>query len=275
MVEVANPNLGEDVPSLITADVTFNVKKYTPAIQAEWEAIREHDILFLLTMEAHEEMDDEWDNNRVSFRKHYGLKYVRGCEVVSVIGPNGKPFDYKKSDPQLIQDHRTGNTRTFRVALDPNQYKIDQENMRKKGGPDVYQTFNIVLRRKPQENNFKPVLETIRDLMQSELMVPEWLHDVFLGYGNPNSAHYSQLQRQVREIDFRDTFLDLDHLKASFPGMSVKAEDGDESSLDVPFIVRFPNASEAAPSGPKKKDEKQVTRLTRIRRPHRRRMNWS
>ncbi|KAI8352959.1 P-loop containing nucleoside triphosphate hydrolase protein [Mortierella sp. GBAus27b] len=214
MVQVANPNLGEDVPSLITADVTFNVKKHTPAIQAEWEAIREHDILFLLTMEAHEEMYDEWDNNMVSFRKHHGLKYVRGY---------------------------------------PNQYKIDQENMRKKGGPDVYQSFNIVLRRKPQENNFKPVLETIRDLMQSELMVPEWLHDVFLGYGNPNSAHYSQLQRQVREIDFRDTFLDLDHLKASFPGMSVKAEDGDESSLDLPFIVRFPDASEAAPSGPKKK----------------------
>ncbi|KAK3818811.1 MAG: aquarius [Benniella sp.] len=253
MVEVAKPNLGEDVPSLITADVTFNVRKYTPAIQAEWEAIREHDILFLLTMEAHEAMDDEWDNNRVSFRKHYGLKYVRGCEVLSVIGPNGRPFDYKKSDPQMIQDHRTGNTRTFRVALDPNQFKIDQDNM-KKGGSDVYQSFNVVLRRKPQENNFKPVLETIRDLMQSDLMVPEWLHDVFLGYGNPNSAHYSQLQRQVREIDFRDTFLDLDHLKASFPGMTVKAKDGDESALDVPFIVKFPEAPEAgASSGSKKK----------------------
>jgi len=253
MVEVAKPNLGEDVPSLITADVTFNVRKYTPAIQAEWEAIREHDILFLLTMEAHEAMDDEWDNNRVSFRKHHGLKYVRGCEVLSVIGPNGRPFDYKKSDPQMIQDHRTGNTRTFRVALDPNQFKMDQDNM-KKGGSDVYQSFNVVLRRKPQENNFKPVLETIRDLMQSDLMVPEWLHDVFLGYGNPNSAHYSQLQRQVREIDFRDTFLDLDHLKSSFPGMTVKAKDGDESALDVPFIVKFPEAPEAgASSGSKKK----------------------
>ncbi|KAF9936379.1 hypothetical protein BGZ65_002487 [Modicella reniformis] len=253
MVEVAKPNLGEDIPSLITADVTFNVRKYTEAIQAEWEAIREHDILFLLTIEAHDEMDEEWDNNRISFRKHYGLKYVRGCEVVSVIGPNGRPFDYKKSDPKMIQDHRTGNTRTFRVALDANQYKIDQENMKKNGGRDVYQTFNIVLRRKPQENNFKPVLETIRDLMQSDLMVPEWLHDVFLGYGNPNSAHYSQLQRQVREIDFRDTFLDLDHLKASFPGMTIKAKDGDESALSVPFVVKFPGAPEAAPSGPKKK----------------------
>ncbi|KAF9175690.1 hypothetical protein BGX21_006167 [Mortierella sp. AD011] len=252
MVELAKPNLGEDRLSLITADVTFNVRKYTDAIQAEWEAIREHDILFLLTIEAHDDIDEQWDG-KVSFRKHYGLKYVRGCEVVSVIGPNGKPFDYKKSDPQMIQDHRTGNTRTFRVALDANQYKIDQNNAHKNGTPDVYQTFNIVLRRKPQENNFKPVLETIRDLMQSDLMVPEWLHDVFLGYGNPNSAHYSQLQRQVREIDFRDTFLDLDHLKESFPGMTVKAKDGDESMLAAPFVVSFPNAPDATAAGTKKR----------------------
>ncbi|KAF9115052.1 hypothetical protein BGX27_009079 [Mortierella sp. AM989] len=252
MVEIAKPNLGEDRPSSITADVTFNVRKYTDAIQAEWEAIREHDILFLLTIEAHDDIDEQWDG-KVSFRKHYGLKFVRGCEVVSVIGPNGKPFDYKKSDPQMIQDHRTGNTRTFRVALDANQYKIDQNNAHKNETPDVYQSFNIILRRKPQENNFKPVLETIRDLMQSELMVPEWLHDVFLGYGNPNSAHYSQLQQQVREIDFRDTFLDLDHLKESFPGMNIRAKDGDEAALAVPFVVNFPEAPEAATSEAKKR----------------------
>lgn len=239
MVELAKPNLGEDRLSLITADVTFNVRKYTEAIQAEWEAIREHDILFLLTIEAHDEIDEQWDGKE-SFRRHYGLKYVRGCEVVSVIGPNGKPFDSKKSDPQMLQEHRTGNTRTFRVALDANQYKIDQEHAKKTGGQDVYQTFNIVLRRKPQENNFKPVLETIRDLMQSDLMVPEWLHDVFLGYGNPNSAHYSQVQKQVREIDFRDTFLDMDHLKASFPGMQIKSKDGSEEPLSAPFVVQFP-----------------------------------
>ncbi|KAF8988830.1 hypothetical protein BGZ52_010807 [Haplosporangium bisporale] len=251
MVELAKPNLGEDRLSLITADVTFNVRKYTEAIQAEWEAIREHDILFLLTIEAHDEIDEQWDGKE-SFRRHYGLKYVRGCEVVSVIGPNGKPFDSKKSDPQMLQEHRTGNTRTFRVALDANQYKIDQEHAKKTGGQDVYQTFNIVLRRKPQENNFKPVLETIRDLMQSDLMVPEWLHDVFLGYGNPNSAHYSQVQKQVREIDFRDTFLEMDHLKASFPGMQIKTKDGSDEPLSAPFVVQFPEPP-SDNAGPKKK----------------------
>ena len=57
---------------------------------------------------------------------------------------------------------------------------------------DVYETFNIIMRRKPKENNFKAVLETIRDLMNTECVVPDWLHDIILGYGDPGAAHYSK-----------------------------------------------------------------------------------
>ena len=48
------------------------------------------------------------------------------------------------------------------------------------------------MRRKPKENNFKAVLETIRDLMNTDCVVPDWLHDLILGYGSPDAAHYSQ-----------------------------------------------------------------------------------
>lgn len=36
-----------------------------------------------------------------------------------------------------------------------------------------------------QENNFKAVLESIRDLMNEDCVVPPWLHDILLGYGDP------------------------------------------------------------------------------------------
>ena len=49
-----------------------------------------------------------------------------------------------------------------------------------------------MVRRKPKENNFKAVLETIRDLMNINCVVPDWLHDLILGYGDPDSAHYSK-----------------------------------------------------------------------------------
>jgi len=50
----------------------------------------------------------------------------------------------------------------------------------------------VFIRRKPKENNFKAVLETIRDLMNINCVVPDWLHDIILGYGDPGSAHYSR-----------------------------------------------------------------------------------
>ena len=104
----------------------------------------------------------------------------------------------------------------------------------------MYEKLNAVVRRKPEENNFKAVLETIRDLMlvgdarppppvpgasigaaggpgagasagsaQTEqqqqqqadvqaaaitrpAVIPGWLHDLLLGYGDPNAAHYSK-----------------------------------------------------------------------------------
>ena len=36
------------------------------------------------------------------------------------------------------------------------------------------------------------VLETIRALMNAECVVPDWLHDTFLGYGDPSAANYSR-----------------------------------------------------------------------------------
>ena len=85
-----------------------------------------------------------------------------------------------------------GETRTFRVWLDPNQYQQDMTGT-VQGGEDVYETFNVFMRRKPKENNFKAVLETIRDLMNTKCVVPEWLHDLLLGYSDPGAAHYSKL----------------------------------------------------------------------------------
>ena len=57
---------------------------------------------------------------------------------------------------------------------------------------DVYEGFHILMRRSQKTNNFKAVLDTIRQLMNTECVVPDWLHDIILGYGEPDSAHYSR-----------------------------------------------------------------------------------
>merc|ERR1719508_301888 len=116
-------------------------------------------------------------------------------------------------------------------------------DMTSQGGEDVYSSFNLLLRRKPKENNFKAVLETIRDLMNTQCVVPEWLHDIILGYGDPASAHYTNMTNAIPELNFNDTFLDFGHLRSSFPGYEVRV-DGEAASLPPsqllpPFRISF------------------------------------
>ena len=81
----------------------------------------------------------------------------------------------------------TSGDRSFRVRLDCNQYREDMDAT-SQGAEDVYSSFNVLMRRKPKENNFKAVLETIRELMNTTCVVPDWLHDIVLGYGDPASG---------------------------------------------------------------------------------------
>lgn len=77
------------------------------------------------------------------------------------------------------------------------------------------------------------VLETIRNLMNTECVVPDWLHDIILGYGDPGSAHYSKMPNQISTLDFNDTFLSLDHLRSCFPGSTIKVTE-ETPELQVP-----------------------------------------
>ena len=78
--------------------------------------------------------------------------------------------------------------------------------------------------------------------MNTECVVPSWLHDVFLGYGDPAAAHYKRfvllpsdlcdvvnifirMPNQLRCLDFKDTFLSIEHVKASFPMYEIEVGD--------------------------------------------------
>ena len=40
--------------------------------------------------------------------------------------------------------------------------------------------------------HIQAVLETIRDLMNTDCLVPSWIHDIFLGYDDPSAANYKK-----------------------------------------------------------------------------------
>lgn len=41
--------------------------------------------------------------------------------------------------------------------------------------------------------------------MNEDVIIPEWLHDIFLGYGDPGAAHYSQVDSpwKLATVDFQ------------------------------------------------------------------------
>ncbi|XP_058061541.1 RNA helicase aquarius [Anopheles bellator] len=248
VVEVSKPHIGEKKPSRVRADVsvTLNVRK---EVQEEWENLRKHDVCFLITVRPTQPIGTKYDY-RECFVPQVGLMHVRGCEIEGMLDANGRVIEEGiEQRPQL-----PGEQRTFRVWLDSNQYRKDMDKAEEEqdGQEDVYEGFNILMRRKPKENNFKAVLETIRHLMNTECVVPPWLHDILLGYGDPGAAHYSCMPDQARVLDFNDTFLDCEHVTGSFPGYEIAC---DNRTVQPPFRLTFEDVPEDEDSDEERQSE--------------------
>ncbi|KAK3422889.1 hypothetical protein EUGRSUZ_G03254 [Eucalyptus grandis] len=244
MTEVKQPNIGEVKPASVTAAVTFSISSYRAQVRSEWNALKEHDVLFLLSIRPSFEPLSAEEASKASVPQRLGLQYVRGCEIIEIRDEDGTLMnDFTGRIKRDEWKPPKGELRTVTVALDAAQYHMDVTDIAEKGSEDVYGTFNILMRRKPKENNFKAILESIRDLMNEYCIVPEWLHNIFLGYGNPSAAQWTNMPDLLDVVDFKDTFLDANHLKESFSEYEVSFvnPDGSENSLPKPpFRIRLP-----------------------------------
>jgi intron-binding protein aquarius len=231
---VGKPNIGENKPAKVIAEVNYTLVSTRGPIRTEWENIRQHDVVFFVSIQPEARVGESL-NQDLPFPQRYGVKYIRGAEVIEIADESGnvvKDIEVERGT------RRDGNSRTMRVFLDTSQYQMDVVNGQSGA---VYGSFNLIMRRKPKENNFKAVLETIRDLMNTRCVVPDWLHDVFLGYGDPGQ---STTIDEVPTINFNDTFLDINHLRSCFPGRTLEYKSAPEK-LVRPFKVGFPRDPKA------------------------------
>ncbi|VDD93074.1 unnamed protein product [Enterobius vermicularis] len=234
IVEVGKPLLGEKSPAVVKADISITLPRRND-LRSEWEGLRKHDVCFLLTVRSEAPVGTKF-NPRKPFKEQIKIGYVRGCEIEGMIDSMGnviEEYETYEKKPQI-----EGDIRTYRVWLDQNQYRIDMAAHQDKGAEDVYYTFNLLIRRDPKTNNFKAVLYTIRQLLNTECVVPDWLHDLILGYGDPSAANYKSLSNSVPTMDFCDTFLSYDHLVASFPEHKIIPSNGTQE-LAPPFRLTF------------------------------------
>jgi intron-binding protein aquarius len=252
VVDVAPSKVGEEHPAYVRAEIILDVSRLQFGVRRDWEQLRPDDVVFLVAIEGQDDVpvrnghhDDAITGEQV------GLHKLRCAQVVQVLDENGRPLrEQARADgfaPRVRQ-------RRLLVNIDAKQYKHDMDNTTE-GRPNVYEHITHIVRRRGRENNFLPILESIRRLTLSDIPAPSWLQEVFLGYGDPASASYQRLPNRLHSIDFRDTFLDWQHLIESLPGKSIEPHEEAQTSFGPPYIVQYPAAAkpEIAPARPSKK----------------------
>lgn len=244
ILEVVPALVGDDKPSLVRAEVSFDVKRLADGVRRDWDSLRPDDVVFLLSVQPPSEEQSSNGDAPMSEMEKLGVISVRAAEVIQITDDKGRQA--KESKGHL------DNKRRVELKLDPHTYVRDAA-LAAAGKPDVYPRINILLRRGRRENNFKPVLESIRNLVLSDMPLPGWLHEVFLGYGDPAGASYKNLPNRLKTIDFNDTFLEWQHLVESLPGKTVEPSDDVTGSFGPPYVLETLDSEEGVKVKPSKK----------------------
>ena len=95
VTKVDKPEIGEEYPSQVKGEIVIDTKPYAEHIRGEWDQLKEHDVLFLVTIKSPVPMGVDRDRydplsgeekkeidaevaDEFSFPMRYGIVYVRG-----------------------------------------------------------------------------------------------------------------------------------------------------------------------------------------------------
>ncbi|KUI54330.1 Intron-binding protein aquarius [Cytospora mali] len=250
ILEVMPSLVGDDKPAMVRAEVVIDVRRLGDSVRREWSALRPDDVIFLLAVESPKSKKLTQGGMNLTEAQKLGLVSVRCAEIIQILDDKGRPI---RDAAAYFDGHNRSPVRRIQLKLDSKMYKLDQQRA-SAGKPDVYESINLIMRRAGRENNFKPVLESIKNLTLSEVPLASWLHEVFLGYGDPAGASYKQLPNRLKTIDYRDTFLDWQHLVESMPGRIIEPSSDATKSFGPPYVLE--TAERPAEQPPSKSSKK-------------------
>ncbi|KAJ5622119.1 CWF11 family [Penicillium herquei] len=230
IIEVAPAKVGSPNPAFVRAEISIEVGRLADNIRKEWEALRPDDVVYLMAVQS---SSARQLGDNASEAPH--MTYLRTAEIVQVLDEQGRPLRQPAAGQSNGHQSRP-RLRRLLVNLDAASFKADKDRQIQ-GKPDIYPLINVVARRKGRENNFKSILETMQKLIVSDMELPAWLQDIFLGYGDPAGAQYTNLPNRFKSVDYRDTFLDWSHLVESFPGKTIEPSGAESSSFGPPYVL--------------------------------------
>lgn len=240
IIDVAPPKVGASNPAFVRAEIAIEVGRLTDNVRKEWDSLRPDDVIYLLAVQG-----QGGETPRMT--------HLRTAEIVQVLDEQGRAL--RQNLGQANGHLPRARVRRLIVHLDAAAFKADHDQQAR-GKPDIYPLINIVARRKGRENNFKSILQTMQKLIVSDMTLPSWLQDIFLGYGDPAGARYTELPNRLRTVDFRDSFLDWAHLMESIPG--IEPSGAANSSFGPPYVLEYVDQEPAVePPAAKKRRREQ------------------
>ena len=249
IIEVAKPKVGNDRPAYIRAEVVLDISQLADNIRREWDSLKPDDVVFLIAARSTEAHPNGMNGHSIHSEKNKaGIHYVRAAEVVQILDEKGRTVREAAQQDDDDHGHRPRRRRMI-VNVDSSAWLADESN-KSAGKSDVWDTINLVVRRRGRENNFKQILDSIRDLAMVDVPLPSWFQDVFLGFGDPASAGYKQLPNKITSLDLRDTFVDWHHLVEALPGKVIEPGTDQASSFGPPYVMESmdTSVSEARPA---------------------------
>ncbi|OJJ46372.1 hypothetical protein ASPZODRAFT_132454 [Penicilliopsis zonata CBS 506.65] len=253
IIEVAQPKVGSSKPAFVRAEIAIEVGRLADHVRREWDSLRPDDVIFLLAVQT--------GSSAKFIPRNQGsvdaprLTYLRTAEIVQILDESGRPLREPAAGQTNGYGHRP-RLRKLLVNLDTTAFKADKDRG-SQGKQDIYPLINVIARRKGRENNFKPILETMQKLIVSDISLPSWVQDIFLGYGDPAGARWTELPNRLKSVDFRDTFLNWQHLIESFPGSTIDPTGHEDSSFGPPYVLEYvEGAAKETNAPPSKKRRK-------------------
>lgn len=188
-----SPLVGEDFPREVIGEITYDLNDIQPEIRKEWENFKKFDTIFLIYLNRDinriiirgaeiNSLYDEDDNNILSNLESYNINLYGN-------NTNKEKGEAKDNNNQVT----IGFKRRMIVNLDPIQYTLDL-----KAGYLSNLNFHMILRRKSKENNFKSILQSIKNLIKEVNLFPTNFTDIIL------NKTFLNTQKVNNSINFKD-----------------------------------------------------------------------
>ena len=178
ILSIKSPLVGQDFPSQVLCEIEYNFNGIQTEIKYQWDSLKKNDVIFLISLS---------ENSYI----------IRGGEILYI-------YDDENNNILLFDKDEipSGFSRRMTLILDPIQYNIDLKN-------EILGNlkFDFMLRRNSKENNFKSILETIKDLVYNMPKIPNWIEDPLLSKIHKKEFDNKNIILNDINFDFYDTFL--------------------------------------------------------------------